>query len=119
MRKWLSALIIAAFVMATTMPSYSHAMAGDHAAKAAASEHADCHKEDSQTGKAAQNDKSDSCCKKGMCKCANGGCHASVKVFGNGNASVFTPLSHEASFGFAEQRLTSAFLEGIQRPPRT
>ena len=122
MRKWISALMIAAFVMSTTMPSYSHAMVNDHASKAVASEHADCHghgKTAAQKNEAQHEKDGTSCCKKGLCKCANGSCHAGVKLLDNSTAALSTPLSHEASFDFAEQRLTSAFLEGIKRPPRT
>lgn len=90
-------------------------------AEAETSEHADCHKNAAHADKTAQHEKDDSgnsCCKKGMCKCANGSCHASVKVFGNGNIAVLAPLSHDGAVGTDQQHLTSAHLEGIKRPPR-
>ncbi len=120
MRNLISMVMIAVFVMAMTMPSYSHAMPSEHANQVEASEHADCHQANHANGAAKHKKEGsgESCCEKGMCKCANGGCHASVKVFGNGGAALFIPLSHEASFVFTGQHLTSAFLEGIQRPPR-
>lgn len=116
-------VMIAAFVMATTFSSYSYAMPSETSSKAEASEHADCHghgKAAAQKNEAKheKDDSGNTCCKKGMCKCANGSCHAGVKVFGNGTTALSAPLSHEAIFGFAEQHLTSAFLEGIQKPPR-
>ncbi len=123
MRKLISTLMIAAFVMSTTFSSYSHAMPSKPSSKVESAEHADCHGHGKATTqknevKHEKDDSGNTCCKKGMCKCANGSCHAGVKVFGNSAAALSTPLSHEASFDFTEQHLTSAFLEGIQRPPR-
>jgi hypothetical protein len=121
MRKWLSTLMIATFVMATTLSSYSHAMPSEHAAKTAASEHADCHghSKASYQKNPAKNQKDDSdhsCCKKGMCKCANNGCHA--KLLGEENFAFLTAMGQEKDFGDSPTHLSSAILEGIKRPPR-
>jgi hypothetical protein len=126
MRKWISILVMVAFVMTTTMPVSSHAMMQPEVAKAVQTQQAakghDCHhgaKADSaKTTQHKSNTANKSCCDEGACKCLNGFCHGGLaKIFNNGSdAPSFSYL--QSRFGSANESADSALLEGLKRPPR-
>lgn len=120
MKKCLSALVIALFVMVTTMPSYSQAMVGDHATKAEVLGYGDCHKA-VQADKSVHHEKDNSgkdCCDKGMCKCVGGSCHGMSKIFGNGNNSLAAVSTDSTVFAFDNQFVESALANRLKRPPK-
>ena len=129
LRKWISCLVMLAFVL-TTMPSLSHAaMPHDNAVavgmsdQAAVAPHEDCAGHEAQAPdaqKAADQEapKSDGKCCDKICKCTNSSCNGAAKIMGqHGNA--FTPSAAlRTAFAFEEQTLDSGIVSRLKRPPR-
>lgn len=125
MKIFISMFMVLALVMATSLPSMSHAMMTHDAAKVEkteASGHGDCHKhaKAEQSEKTAQNDKDHGkCCDEGICKCIGGTCYNGLsKVFGNSVDSLLVFISGQSRFGSTNESGDSAFLEGLKRPPK-
>lgn len=129
-RKWISCLVMLAFVV-TTMPSIAHAAMPHGTAtvagssdQSAAAPHPDCAGHEGQaqnTQKAADQNApqgKDDCCDK-TCKCLNSSCNSATKILGQ-NSYGISPLSmRSATFAFEEQSLDSGIVSRLKRPPRT
>jgi hypothetical protein len=128
MRKWISFIVILAFVV-TTIPSISHAaMSHDSGATVVKSEqvnaptHEDCAGHDGQkqdVQKTAEKKSSDKpCCDGKTCKCIGSSCNGSAKVFGSNSFGLTSPRAVKAPFSFEETIAISDFYSRIKRPPR-
>lgn len=133
-RKWISLVVILAFV-ATTMPSISHATisndAGTTAVKSVqkdAPPHEGCHGHGGkkQNSQKVEDDTADEentsgkpCCNGKICKCIGNSCNGSVKVFGSLNLGFTSPCAAKAMFSFEETIALSDFYSRIKRPPRS
>ena len=135
MRKWISMIVMVAFV-GTTMPSAAHAAMshdGDtHSAKvenvsteqAKAPAHEGCPGHDESASKTSAKSektadkKSKSCCDGLTCKCVGNSCNGPVKILGSSNFGFFSPLAVKAPFSFEERIADSDHFSRIKRPPR-
>ena len=129
MRKWISFVVMLAFVV-TTIPSISHAAmshdSGNVAVKSkqtSAPTHEDCaghdgQKQDVQKNVEKKDSSEKSCCDGKTCKCIGSSCNGSVKIFGSNNFSFNSPLSVKALFSIEERTADSDFYSRIKRPPR-
>lgn len=121
MRRWISAVTIIAFI-ATIIPASSHAAhGGGHASgvtkQMSCHDQAVEHKAEPGDHHKKQQNASDSCCDKGVCKCPNGSCHASLKIF-NPQVESFEPrVSGISVFSLFTQDILSGMLLSISRPP--
>lgn len=132
LRKWISMLVIMAFVV-STMPMSAHAsVSHGHAKKThiektevsqSAPKHHNCHHTDKvePTAKTAKADKDcagKGCCEKN-CKCIGGMCGSgSPSVLGAAGLNLNTPSINTTYFGLAEN-LAAADHDGrLKRPPR-
>lgn len=123
MKNFVGIFTILALLITTVLPAASHAMP-QHKAEASkilvVGENHDCHGHGSKDtdNKAAQNDASDKCCDKGMCKCVGGNCHSLSKYFGNGANSLAAVSSSSNVFAFDNQFVDSALPNRLKRPPK-
>jgi hypothetical protein len=129
MRKWISFIVILAFVV-TTIPSISHAaMSHDSGTTVVKSEqvnaptHEDCHghgeqKQDVQKTAEKKDSSSKHCCDGKTCKCIGSSCNGSAKVFGSNSFGLTSPRAVKAPFSFEETVAVSDFYSRIKRPPR-
>lgn len=128
-RKWISFVVVLAFV-ATTMPSISHAaMSHDGGNVAVKSEQAsaplhegcaghDGPKQDMQKTVENKDGSGKSCCDGKICKCIGSSCNGSVKVFGSNNFVFTSPRSVKVLFSIEKRTADSDFYSLIKRPPR-
>lgn len=116
MKKIIGILMVFALVI-TMIPIASSAMPNDNdeAVHAENSEGHDCHRAEKTTQ---NNDASDKCCDKGVCKCVGGTCHNFSKLFGNNGNYLFAVTASSAHFAFADDNITSASPDNLKRPPR-
>ena len=128
LRKWLSFVVMLAFVI-TTVPTLSHAsMAADTGHKtvkvAQAKKHHHCCPEmtkKDEAKKTASHDKhcpmhTKSCCDAGFCKCVGGSCTA-AKILGS-NSIIAPFVTRKTTFTVSQDRLSSSLSERIKRPPK-
>lgn len=126
-RKWISCLVMLAFVI-TTMPSLSHAAMphGNAAAstdQTAAATHEDCAGHEGKAQDALKTaDKSapkgdNECCGK-TCKCVNSSCSSAAKIMGQHGNGFLPSQTQRAAFAFEEQILDSGIVSRLKRPPR-
>lgn len=125
MRKWISLIVLLAFV-ATTMPSISHANMSQNdftqTHNDLSSKNHHCHHHDKASEKkGASNDPSipckKSCCDKN-CKCLGNSCNNAVKASGPNDPIVFSPKKAKSQFGLLKEKMISTFPNRIKRPPR-
>lgn len=132
MQKLTSFVMMLAFVIATAMPSTSHAVmphavtrdvakTAQHAS--AISMHDDCagHHEKQNGSKVAEKKNHSGktpCCDGKTCKCVGGLCNGLVKIFESKIYSLYSSITAESSFSFEHQLAASAILSRIKRPPR-
>lgn len=129
MRKWISMIVMMAFVV-TTIPSISHAvMSHDGGAsivkseQASAPAHEDCvghggQKQDVQKTAEKKASSGKPCCDGKTCKCIGNSCNGSAKVFGSNSFGLTSPRAVKAPFSFEETITVSDFYSRIKRPPR-
>lgn len=130
LRKWLSFVVMLAFVV-STMPALSHAsiphdMGNQRTVKAGpAKKKHHCHEETqkAEAVKAASNEtpcpSKKSCCDGATCKCLGNACNGAAKVLGGLNIPGFLPLVAKETFTVSQDRLTSSLSDRIKRPPRS
>lgn len=128
-KKWISCIVVLAFVV-TTIPSISHAAmshdSGNFAVKSeqtSALTHEGCaghdgQKQDVQKTVEKKDISEKSCCDGKTCKCIGSSCNGSVKVFGSNNFGFTSPRSVKALFSIEERTADSDFYSRIKRPPR-
>jgi len=130
MRKWISMIVMMAFVV-TTIPSISHAaMSHDGGStvavkseQASAPAHEGCaghdgQKQDAQKTAAKKDSSGKSCCDGKACKCIGSSCNGSAKVFGSNSFGLTSPRAVKAPFAFEQRVAVSDFYSRIKRPPR-
>ena len=122
MSKFVSMIMMVAFVFTTMMPAASHASMHQHDA-IASSAVVDCdHRgaEKTASHSHAKNQTGEKpCCDQGMCKCLNGSCHGGLAAIPTNNATSLLDLASDTTrFGFTDANLGSALTDRLQRPPR-
>lgn len=128
-RKWISFLVILAFVV-TTIPSISHAAMShdggttiEKSEQASAPSHEGCAGHDGQKQDAQKTvEKKDSsgkpCCDGKTCKCIGSSCNSPAKIFGSNSFGLTSPIAVKAPFSFEGTIAVSDFYSRIKRPPR-
>lgn len=128
-RKWISFLVILAFVV-TTLPSISHAaMSHDSGTSVVKSEQAsapshegcaghDGQKQDAKKIATKKDSSGKPCCDGKTCKCIGNSCNGPTKIFGSNSFDLISPLAVKALFSFEEKVAFSDFYSRIKRPPR-
>ncbi len=121
-RKWIGVLTLLVFITATAAPG-SHANAQhQHENKSPNSIQVSAHDDCEHDGAAKdpccdQKDKSH-CCDKGVCRCADGSCHGTVKAFGNSSIAELSVVGTKLQFLLTEESSASGLTERIKRPPK-
>lgn len=129
-KKWISCLVVLAFVV-TAIPSISHAaMSHDGGAtvvkleQASAQTHENCaghdgQKQDVQKTAEKKDSSEKPCCDGKTCECVGSSCNGSVQIFGSNNFGLTSPRVVKAPFSFEQRVSVSDFYSRIKRPPRT
>jgi hypothetical protein len=129
LRKWLSIVVMLAFVV-STMPTLSHAsmpsdMSSHNVVKAEpAKKKHHCHEEaeKAEPVKTASDEapcpSKKSCCDGATCKCLGNACNGAAKILGLIDLGFF-PLAAKETFSISQDRLVSSLSDRIKRPPRS